>query len=103
MQPGSDEILTIEPYARPVDRRLIPQTPRHDLDHGDDILRVPLDGSQILGDGAGKPRCNRGVPAAGSGLGGSGGNGGLSADDLLDRCVGDSTPQSLVGLFTVHA
>jgi hypothetical protein len=41
-----------------------------------------------------------GVPAPGSGLGG---NGGLSADDLLDRCVGDSTPQSLVGLFTVHA
>jgi hypothetical protein len=34
---------------------------------------------------------------------GRGGNGGLSADDLLDRCVGDNAPQSLVGLFTVHA
>jgi hypothetical protein len=54
VQPGSDEILTIEPYARPVDRRLIPQTPRHDLDHGDDILRVAPDGSQILGDGIGE-------------------------------------------------
>jgi hypothetical protein len=103
VQPGSDEILTIEPYARPVDRRLIPQTPRHDLDHGDDILRVPLDGSQILGDGAGKPRCNRGVPAAGSGLGGSGGSGCLSADDLFELCIGENAPQSIVRLFTVHA
>jgi hypothetical protein len=47
-----------------------------------------------------EPRCNQGVPATGSGLGGSGG---LSADDLLDRCAGDNAPQSLVGLFTVHA
>jgi acyl-CoA synthetase (AMP-forming)/AMP-acid ligase II len=31
---GRDEDLTIEPYARPVDRRPIPQAPRHDLDHG---------------------------------------------------------------------
>jgi hypothetical protein len=47
-----------------------------------------------------EPRCNQGVPATGSGLGGSGG---LSADDLLDRCADDNAPQSLVGLFTVHA
>jgi hypothetical protein len=39
-------------------------------------------------------------PAAGSGLGG---NGGLSADDLLDLCIGENAPQSLVDLFTVHA
>jgi hypothetical protein len=34
---------------------------------------------------------------------GLGGNGGLSAHDFLDRCVGDNAPQRLVGLFTVHA
>jgi hypothetical protein len=51
------------------------------------------------GDGAGKLRCNQGVPAAGSGLGGSGG---LSADDLLDLRIGENAPQSLVDLFTVH-
>jgi hypothetical protein len=34
---------------------------------------------------------------------GSGGNGGLSAGDLLDLCIGGNAPQSLVDLFTVHA
>jgi hypothetical protein len=65
----------------------------------------PPDGSQILGDGdgAGKLRCNQGAPRAGSGLGGSGGGGCLSADDLFDLCIGENALQSLVDQFTVHA
>jgi hypothetical protein len=27
----------------------------------------------------------------------------LSVDDLLDLCIGENAPQSLVDLFTVHA